>query len=95
MIKDRAEFANSGAAAQFGEPPAQPHEQKAPIAEELRRLTFKGVTDELQHPAAQEHRGQYLPPANVDEEQRRQQERKSNNGYPRCMAQAVDIVLVA
>ena len=65
MIKDRADFADLGVAAQLGEPPAQAHKQESLIFEELRRLAFKGMPDELQHPAAHEHRRQQLPPANI------------------------------
>ena len=38
------------AAAERRKPPAKSDEQEAPIVEELRRLAFEGVPDELKHP---------------------------------------------
>ena len=51
------------AATHLGHPPAKPNEEEAPIVEELRRLPFHIVADELERPPDDEHLKRERPEA--------------------------------
>src|SRR6202008_1970287 len=57
----------SGFAVDLGPPPAHADEQESPVMEELRRLSFKSMTDELQQPSEHEQRERPPPQAVTDE----------------------------
>src|SRR5690606_36954411 len=50
-LRAACEVRRSDATADFHQPPAEAHEQETPVLEELRRLAFEGMPDELQDPA--------------------------------------------
>ena len=50
-VKFDQRLCDSGAAACLGNPPADTDQQKSPVAEELRRLAFKRMSDKLQYPS--------------------------------------------
>ena len=56
-----------GFAVDLGPPPADAHEEEAPVVEEFGRLAFEGVADELENPSHEEERERVHPQA-MDEE---------------------------
>ena len=94
MIKDGAECAVLGATAQFRKPPAQSDKQETPVLEEFWRFALNRVTHELQNPAGDEHSGKLFPPGHIDEQQRGQQERQSDERNAGGVAETVDGGLV-
>src|ERR687898_769872 len=78
--KRRRRGSRSRSGAHLPEPPADTHEQEAPVFEELGRLAFIGVADELQDPAHDEQRdsnpaGWRKPDRGNGEQQRKDDER--------------------
>jgi hypothetical protein len=83
------------AAANLGPPPTDADEQESPVVEELRRLAFKGVADELEDPPDHEKQ-QGVEPEAVEEEACDEH----RDGYDNCrnterVARAVHGMLVA
>ena len=85
----------SGFAVNLGPPPAHADEQKSPVVEKLRRLAFKGMTDELKDPSDDEQRQREPPEAVEEEPGGKDGYRKQNRGDAEGVAQAVDRVLMA
>ena len=50
----------------LGPPPPHADEKKSPVAEELRRLAFKSVADELENPS-QDKQGERVRPQSMKE----------------------------
>src|SRR5205814_1813685 len=65
----------SRSAADLGKPPSQADEEEAPVVEELRRLAFEGVTDELENPAGYKHQRR-----DHSENRKQQANHKQHNG---------------
>ena len=87
----------SGATAQLGQPPAQADEQEAPVLQELGRLSFVGVTDELQDPADDEQaqRQRLQSPRSQIWAAIEQRDRQRDQGDPDGVAEPVHGVLMA
>ena len=63
--------------------------------EELGRLAFEGVTDELEDPADYEEGKRYLPESGDEEREWREQQRKNDQRNADGMANAIDCILMA
>lgn len=63
--------------------------------EELGRLAFEGVADELENPANYEERERNLPESRKEESYWREQQRNNDQGNADGMANAIDCVLMA
>lgn len=85
----------SGSSTDLREPPAQAHEEKAPIAKELRRLSFNGVAHELKHPPGHEHRQRQPPHARDEQGDDKQGQRERDERYPDGVTEAVHRMFVA
>jgi hypothetical protein len=83
-----------GSARNLGPPPADPDEEEAPVAEELRRLTFKRVADELEDPADHEKRAGVKPKAMKKETGDEDRDRNNNQGDAERVAGAIHRMLV-
>lgn len=82
-------------AADFGPPPADTHEKEAPVVEELGRLAFEGVADELEGPPEKEEEGGVEPEAVQEDAGEKDGYGNKNGGYAQRVAGTVDGVLVA
>src|SRR3954471_2662469 len=85
----------SGLPAQLGEPPAQSHQEEAPVLEEFGGFLFVEVTDELEDPAHQEERGGPGPQSVRREANHRQQQRERDHRDADRVAGSIDGVRVA
>src|SRR5262249_36775246 len=84
-----------GASPDLGHPPSQPHEQEPPIVQELGRLPFDRVADELKGPARDEERDRDRPETMNENGGDEQRNRKSNERNPDGVAETIDRVLMA
>lgn len=71
-------WGRSGSAVDLSPPPADADEQESPVVEELRRLAFEGVADELKDPAEDEQ-GERQPPETMGEESHDKHRNRKNN----------------
>ena len=83
-----------GSARNLGPPPADADEEEAPVAEELRGLTFERVADELEDPSDHEKRGGVEPKAMKKETGDEDRDRDENQGDAERVAGAVHRMLV-
>jgi hypothetical protein len=84
-----------GFAVDLRPPPADPHEEKPPVTEELRRLAFEGVADELKDPSDDEESQRVEPQAMKEEPGDEHYDRDQNRGNTKRVADAIDRMLVA
>ena len=85
---------DSGFAVDLGPPPADADEKEAPVAEELGRLAFEGVANELEYPSDNEQ-GEGVHPEMADEDARdANSDRKQNQRDAESVAQPIYRMLV-
>ena len=84
-----------GSTLDFGPPPADANKEKAPVVEELRRLAFEGVADELEDPANHEQRKSVEPKAMYEGGGDKDGDRKKNERNAEGVAETIYRMLVA
>src|SRR5215203_4882880 len=77
-------------AANLGDPPPQADEQESPVVEELRRLAFECVPDELEDPTHHEQCERYGPEAGREHGNEEQRQRDDDQRDPERVTQAID-----
>src|SRR5262245_17726632 len=85
----------SGSPSHLGRPPAQADQEKTPVVEKLRRLSFKRVADELEHPADQEERQRDGPEPGDEKRRHDQHERDHDQRDAQRVAEAIHRMLMA
>lgn len=73
----------------LGPPPAHADEQEAPIVEELRRLAFEGMADELENPSDEEQSHRVQPQAVKKDAGYEKREREQNGWNAQGVTHAV------
>ena len=84
-----------GLAVNFGPPPADADEEKAPVAEELRWLALEGVADELEDPSQDKQSERIEPEPMHEDAGDKNWDREQDSRDAQGMAGSVDGVLMA
>lgn len=85
----------SGSPVDLGPPPTNANKEKSPVLQELRRLAFKRVPDELEDPADDKERDSIHPKPMSKKSDYEHSKGDQDQRNAAGMAQAVDRVLVA
>jgi hypothetical protein len=87
--------ASSGFALNLGPPPADADKQEAPVVEEFRGLTFKGVADELEKPSQEKKSERVRPEAMEEDACQKNCDREQDGRDAEGVAEPVHAVLMA